>query len=59
MLKLRDVALGNQDNTATANSSRNLNSNFWRQEWKQLVKNFGNIPLKMFMQSSVAFFNCN
>lgn len=57
-LKLRDVALGQQNNQSTSpNSSRNLARAQRQQDLKGLVSNFANMSTKMWMASVVDFYN--
>ena len=54
VIKLRYVALGLQNNSATA---PNVGCEQRRQELKQLNSNYPNISLQLFMDSVVDFFN--
>ena len=56
--KLRDVALGPQNNQSTApNTSRNLARQQKKEELKQLVSNFSNMPISLFMSSVLNYYN--
>ena len=58
MIKLRDVALGKENNVSTApNSSRNLYKDQRRHDLKYLVAQFGSMSTSLFMDSLIDFYN--
>ena len=58
MIKLRDVALGKENNVSTApNTSRNISSNQRKHDLKNLVNQFESMSTKVFMDSLIDFYN--
>ena len=58
MIKLRDVALGKENNVSTApNTSRNLSRDQERHDLKSLVAQFESMATKLFMESLIDFYN--
>ena len=57
MRKLKDSLLGPQNNTATANTTRNKMRDNRRADLERLVSNFENVDLPTFMASVIDFYN--
>ena len=58
MVKLRDVALGRENNVSTApNTSRNLLRDKRKHDLKNLVSQFGSMSTSLFMDSLIDFYN--
>ena len=59
MRKLRDAALGSQNSSTTANTSRNMKRIERRKNLKSLVQNYASLSTKDYMALLVGFFNNN
>ena len=58
MIKLRDVALGKENNVSTApNTSRNLSKDQRRHDLKNLVAQFESMATNLFMDALIDFYN--
>ena len=58
MIKLRDVALGKENNVSTApNTSRNLSRDQRRHDLNSLDAQFESMATNLFMESLIDFYN--